>query len=312
MAKTIKFNLVCDGNSVRTLEDLKNNFSIEDVLEYYKSGLLLRWLDVRGFDEEYKKVKSIDERDDISIVKHLIRIFGIEMKESEIEKSIYILQYEYKRRASLDRYKNANNNLDNTINTYMKGYNRFVNFIINNNDDMSKIKAALNEIDMHYRDMLKIDYRRLFYMFYYKAPKAIFAMLTIDGFRKMYFSGIQNFTFTDDKTSDYKDEYLEKIQEDSKEMVSKVESKLSFNNLKEILGDDLKEFHGKTNGYWKDIQPKGKKFMLLKMEYGSIVRASGQSGQEIFTGDLFGKFIIVDGIDYKSKSDTDKLLYMEV
>ena len=52
MAKTIKFNLVCDGNSVRTLEDLKNNFSIEDVLEYYKSGLLLRWLNVRGFEEE--------------------------------------------------------------------------------------------------------------------------------------------------------------------------------------------------------------------------------------------------------------------
>ena len=32
MAKTIKFNLICDGKPVRTIEDLQENFSIEDVL----------------------------------------------------------------------------------------------------------------------------------------------------------------------------------------------------------------------------------------------------------------------------------------
>ena len=48
MAKTIKFNLVCDGNPVRTIEDLQNNFSIEDVLAYYHNGLLRRGLEVRG------------------------------------------------------------------------------------------------------------------------------------------------------------------------------------------------------------------------------------------------------------------------
>lgn len=30
MAKTIKFNLICDNTPVRTIEDLQNNFSIED------------------------------------------------------------------------------------------------------------------------------------------------------------------------------------------------------------------------------------------------------------------------------------------
>ena len=39
MAKTIKFNLICDGNPVRNLEDLQNNFSIEDVLNYYSNKL---------------------------------------------------------------------------------------------------------------------------------------------------------------------------------------------------------------------------------------------------------------------------------
>ena len=36
MAKTIKFNLICDNTPVRTIEDLQNNFSIEDVLNYYR------------------------------------------------------------------------------------------------------------------------------------------------------------------------------------------------------------------------------------------------------------------------------------
>ena len=40
MAKTIKFNLICDDKPVRTIEDLQNNFSIEDVLEYYSNKFI--------------------------------------------------------------------------------------------------------------------------------------------------------------------------------------------------------------------------------------------------------------------------------
>lgn len=56
MAKTIKFNLICDNKPIRTIEDLQDNFSIEDILKYYENGLLLRWLHVRGYHEEEKKV----------------------------------------------------------------------------------------------------------------------------------------------------------------------------------------------------------------------------------------------------------------
>ena len=52
MAKTIKFNLICDGKPVRSIEDLQNNFSIEDILDYYNNKLLHRWLEVRGYEKE--------------------------------------------------------------------------------------------------------------------------------------------------------------------------------------------------------------------------------------------------------------------
>lgn len=35
MAKTIKFNLDCDDHSIRTIEDLREHFSVEDILNYY-------------------------------------------------------------------------------------------------------------------------------------------------------------------------------------------------------------------------------------------------------------------------------------
>ena len=51
MAKTIKFNLICDNQPIRTIEDLQNNFSIEDVLTYYNNRLLHRWLEVRVYKD---------------------------------------------------------------------------------------------------------------------------------------------------------------------------------------------------------------------------------------------------------------------
>ena len=81
MAKTIKFNLICDDKPVRTIEDLQENFSIEDVLKYYQNGLLLRWLEVRGYESEYKKVSDISEIEALEIVKELIKIFFVEAVE---------------------------------------------------------------------------------------------------------------------------------------------------------------------------------------------------------------------------------------
>ena len=70
MAKTIKFNLICDGNPVRTIDDLKENFSIEDILDYYKEGLLHRWLKVRGYND------YLDRINEIRILKNILKLLS--------------------------------------------------------------------------------------------------------------------------------------------------------------------------------------------------------------------------------------------
>ena len=93
MAKTIKFNLICDDKPVRTIEDLQDNFSIEDVLKYYQNGLLLRWLNVRGYEAEAKKVSEINATEDLEIIKVLIKIFGVEADTQKVEKGVYMLKF---------------------------------------------------------------------------------------------------------------------------------------------------------------------------------------------------------------------------
>ena len=95
MAKTIKFNLISDEHPIRTIEELQQNFSIEDVLAYFKAGILERWLDVRGYDKEKKEVAKIDKKlDKLEQVSELIKIFNIEEDNQKIDDAIYNLNYE--------------------------------------------------------------------------------------------------------------------------------------------------------------------------------------------------------------------------
>ena len=78
------------------------------------------------------------------------------------------------------------------------------------------------------------------------------------------------------------------------------------------LGENLVSFAGATEGYWKDLEPKGKKYMIISMGSGDFVRSSGLSGGDLSSADIKNKFVIIDGIDYKSNYSTHQLLYMEV
>ena len=95
MAKTIKFNLICDGNPVRNLEDLQNNFSIEDILAYYNNKLLHRWLKVRGYEKELEAVNEIIAEKNIDIIKSLISIFGIDLDKNDVAENVYRLWFIY-------------------------------------------------------------------------------------------------------------------------------------------------------------------------------------------------------------------------
>lgn len=102
------------------------------------------------------------------------------------------------------------------------------------------------------------------------------------------------------------------MNDDKAAMYQEICRIIQASDLKDILGENLFSFAGITDGYWKDLEPKGKEYMIISMGSGDFVRSSGVSGGDLSNVDVTDKFVIVDGIDYKSNSSTRQLLYMEV
>lgn len=294
MAKTIKFNLICNDYPIRNLEDLRSNFSIEDILEYYHNGLLKRWLDVRGYDDYLTKVSDIDSVNNKDIITDLIKIFELESDDSKIREYISILEYIDSRKELLKEYKNTNYKVNEIINDYHQGYDSVIQDIIENKDDMAKIKANIKEIELNYMGLYKLNYYELYNLFQKEAPMAIFAILMNDSMKRYYIS--------EENASAGTIAIYKKI-------ISLVANKTE---LKEKLGQELKIFKGDTEAYWKDIEPRDKNFMIIDMEAGNYVRNAGTFGEELSSEDIYSKFLILDGIDYKSNSNRKELLYMEV
>lgn len=322
MAKTVKFNLICDGTPIRTVEDLRDNFSIEDVLAYYDSKLLHRWLSVRGYDNLLKKVEEISSEDSMEIIKSLITLFEVEVDVKKVEESVYILQYNKEREELLSIYKKDEFKANSVVDDHQTGYTQLVDRIVDNADDIAVIRAAITEMINNYYWILEKDHRNLFYKLYYKAPMALFVMLTHEETRKLYLPQMVTVTKTkDDGTEEVVETTTDVAKKyDDQEMTQLMSDKLAMYKLvcglistaETILKDNLLSFAGVTDGYWKDIETKGKKYMIINMQSGNYVRSAGKAGEELGYYDVLNGFIIIDGIDYKSNNATHKLLYMEV
>ena len=292
MAKTIKFNLICDEKPIRTIEDLQNNFSIEDVLTYYNNKLLHRWLSVRGYDAELKAVSAITTDDSMEIIKELIHIFNVETDEKKVEESIYMFQYQEERRQTYEIYKIENYNVVNIIEDYEHDYLQLVRGILMNPNDVSLIKANIAEMVSNYDWVFELNHRELFWNLMKRSPLGVMCLLMNEESRKYYLPGGDN--------------------EDKKRMFQAICNLIEQSDFEKLLRGNLITFSGMTDGYWKDLEPKGKKFMIVSMEIGDFVRSAGKSGGDLTGSDIKNAFVILDGIDYKSNYSSHKLRYMEV
>lgn len=314
MAKAIKFNLICDGKPIRTIEDLQNNFSIEDVLAYYNNQLLHRWLRVRGYDSELEAVSAINSKEPMDIIKELIRIFDVAANEKKVEESIYMLKYLDERKELCAIYEQEKYNAAHIIEDYQAGYRQLVEGIYDNPNDAAIIKANIAEIVTNYSWVLQLDHRDLFWTLRERSILAIMCLLMNQGSRDYYLPVVcddgQNKDIYENASpllDIEEDEYSDK-----KEMFEDICRLIQQSDFSDALGENLHTFSKETDGYWKDLEPKGKRFMIVSMGNGDYVRSAGQTGGDLSSADILNQFVIVDGIDYKSNSNIRKLLYMEV
>ena len=85
MMKKIKLPLeMADGVKVRTLDELKDNWSLEKVVENYLNGRLATWLNDRYYTELAEQVNALEEVQDNTVLqKELCRIFDVDFEDEE-------------------------------------------------------------------------------------------------------------------------------------------------------------------------------------------------------------------------------------
>jgi len=287
MAKTIKFNLMLDNKPVRNIEGLQENFSIEDMLKYFKNGLLLKWLDVRGFHTQYDQVSKIDENDDKSIIKELIKVFEIETDESKLDLAIGILKYLEEEKELNAIYKENAFKENQIIDDYHSGYDALIRHMEDNRDNIAILKADAIELERKYFGLFRLDFKAIYLRFEESAPKAIYTILMRPELRNFW------------------------LNEESKFIYKRlVENALL--NAKDILGDDLKIVSRNTQAMWDPIERKEVKLMVISIKTGTFVKNAGEFSEKLGSEDVNGKFLLFNGLEYQCNDESFELLYMEV
>lgn len=329
MAKTIKFNLNCDGHHVRTLEDLREHFSMEDVLEYLNNGMLARWLDIRGYTAEKEQVEQITADNDRDRLWALVNIFDIDADQKEVTERAQQLDWKNRQKALSAAYQASGESRQRILSDYFSGYKNAVETILTNLEDYGSIKSAVTDIDEHYQEAFDLQYKELIERIYGAVwkdahmPTALLALLTRPHMRTKYLSeadtpgssikGIDSLAgtssasiFSGMRSLALSQPQYRQIMEYAQDTVPK---EYDYN-----LKPPFHVVRGEFGGGDKLIQRTGQQVMVIKVEssdrnYVQVSAASGENAHSYH--EINGKFVLLDGLRCKL-SQGDALWYMEV
>jgi len=314
MAKTIKFNLLLDNKPIRTIEELQENFCIDDVLELYENGILQRWLKVRNFDIYLKKVSAIPKNR--SAVMELIKIFDIEKSENEVKEAVYSLNFWEEKKLEIEKWNKKDSKIKQVIEEYHEGYDVLKANIIENKEDMPYMKSAAKEIVDRYLGIFKIDYKYFFHDYKENYSLIIYAILMNNNLRKLFLedNDINEYLYNFYTLTHYSK--IEKLIYSSFETYNKIGAEQ--NDIREEIKFNIEEkirlhkFVGKTDGYWKDLEVAKTKVMVLSIPDGTFIRNADKPKEELSADQVNGGFLIMDGLVYKSNNSSTPIIYMEV
>lgn len=324
--KKIKFNLHTNGIGVANLEDLREHFNIDDILNHYKSGLLQKWLEVQGLQEELEKLNKLSIEDN-ELISKLLNIFEIKYSKEDIKEIELSRSYLENKQKFLENFKKNQNNFNQCLEDYFYEFCETLHRIIDNPRDKTIIKNNLKQLDEHFSLLTLMNFEEILKVFY-ASPLAILLLLNFGKFRayllKKEISACEEISTWYGGNTNVLNlrihlTYLnnEQIQNRLKK-ANNILCDFDFEN-EDIWQDDknygLSKFSGDTNGYWKDLVPKTKKVLVLNISQGSLIcapTANDEIPKELSAEEVNGNFLILNGLQFKSNNQNYSVTYLEI
>lgn len=350
--KAIKFNLSYGNERIKTLAELKESCNIDMLLETLENGLLVRWLAAQGEGELSEKVTKIDKSNYKKAVSELLTILFDKEASCIEQAAAELFAVREKEAKRLENLKNLAAQENEIIMQYHVGYEEVLKSLQEHSKDYAFLKTQMTVLYTQYRKLLKLDSTRFYQTFKTGYPLVLLAFMANTQLRELigYDNGIVYkdvikaiepetalnsiqdelvngketpaiLIENDEQLAQFKEKYGNAVlgcvyKTRSYSAGFYKASDFSAGNyyvpLSAITVPHVKMFSGKTDSYWKDIEPRGKTFMIISMKEGNKLRNAGVTGEEMTAEAINEKFIFTDGIDYMSNSDSDDLIYMEV
>ncbi|MDO2408418.1 hypothetical protein [Campylobacter magnus] len=339
MAKKIKFNLQVNGVGISSLEGLQDNFNIEDIMEHFKSGLLMRWLEVQGLETELQEINKLSQSkntDNFALAQGILEIFDMdkELDKNALKITLADINYKEYKENLLKSNENLNRNAKAFLKEYHEKFQNIIWDIIKNNSDVEKIKSNLKIIEKDYFDLFLLHFQTLVSVLKGSAPLALLFGLGTDKIRNVLLAYINiNEVNDENRGLNLKDIISEQSSSEDKEYLKNINidtidyirfeyfeaicelfyKKLNFNA--QDFPDVIKVFNGSTDGLWRDLVAKNKKVLVLKIAgsaKASKIPNDGETNEALGKEEIDGKFLILDGLNFQSSANTASIEYVEL
>ncbi|RME48491.1 MAG: hypothetical protein D6795_12875, partial [Deltaproteobacteria bacterium] len=185
MSRPIRFNLLLDGRPVRDLEGLRANFNLSDLLAHHRSGLLQRWLEVRGYPELAREVGEMRANTDLEVMIRLAAIFEIEADLDELRETLHLLRFEEERRKTLAALVEGEERAARIIADYHEGYERLKEAMLAHRHDLPFLKRGVEELAGRYGALFELERHDFFDRFLSKVPLVVFLLLATPSLRPL-------------------------------------------------------------------------------------------------------------------------------
>ena len=304
MAKTIRFNLQFGKHErpIRNIDEFRENFNIDLVLEAFKSGLLQRWLKAHDQPELLEKIKTLpsDIDNDFENIEQLCKILKPDLTREQIEAVAYPFEFRQREEKRLLDYGHAKSDREKTIDEYHYGYACLLGQMAENAENYQFLKASVVEICDTYKHLFALNIVDLYNFFVFDYPLVVLSLLGEQyardllgkriGFGKIYkdivVPGSQENSFINRWA---KNEYLPHLAKcNTQEEQEKIEDEEVFVLARPGLKSEKREPYSltppfeyipekhlrlpdhvqwidqkTTMDYWDQLEPKGKKCLII-------------------------------------------------
>lgn len=356
--KPIKFNLILDGKIIRSLDELMDNFNIDDIYDLFKKRILQKWLKLQNENTIVERLDSIDDEDAKVVLEKILSTFGYDSTKMDLEIFSHLYGRAHQKEVAtsiadkksyseiIDKYHmnylslkevlrdlkiapessvvtsepmknpliewNPNKKVESSgslsalrlaLGSIEKKHFKTtteeeeeekvekvedtLSRPINASSKFGEIKAIINEISDNYLELFHLDLPQFFAEFMKENPIVVMTCIMNNRIREILLADsiVQS--------------HLENAYND----------KDTINRLKPYL----KSYTGNTDGMWKYLGDAEKRYLVVNVSVGAA-RVGEQMNLKNDFGyrAINGKYLILEGLMFKSSTNNQTILYLEV